>query len=260
MAGETNAKTWLTFWYEGDSPLAHRFRYTLLVADILSVLYVVLSSALLPVGPLTTALDIAFGIYMGADYVARLWIARKKIPFLFTPLNVADLIATCAFFAPYVGREFSFLRALRILRLLRSYRVLKSLREDLDLFRKHEDVIVSGINLIVFIFLMTELVLVSQHGRNPGISSFLDALYFTVTTLTTTGFGDVTLHGQDGRLIAILIMIFGVSLFLRLIQTMFRPSKVRFTCAACGLYLHESDAVHCKHCGSVLPIPSDGDV
>lgn len=85
-------------------------------------------------------------------------------------------------------------------------------------------------------------------------------MYFTVTTLTTTGFGDITLKGEVGRLLSILIMVFGVSLFLRLIQTMFRPSKVRFTCQQCGLFLHEADAVHCKHCGAVLNIPSAGDV
>ncbi len=257
---DTSPKRWVAFWYEGDSPVAHRFRYALLAADILSVLYVLLSTTLLSPGALSKALDIVFGLYLGVDYLARFWIARKKMSFLVTPLNVADLIAMFAFFAPYLVREFTFLRALRILRLLRSYRLLKTLREDFDLFRRHEDIIVSSINLIVFIFLMTELVLVSQLGKNPGISSFLDALYFTVTTLTTTGFGDVTLQGRDGRAIAIVIMIFGVSLFLRLIQTMFRPAKVRFMCSACGLYLHENDAVHCKHCGKVLPIPSDGDV
>ncbi len=118
----------------------------------------------------------------------------------------------------------------------------------------------SSTNLFMFIFIMTELVLVTQVGDNPNVRNFLDAMYFTIAALTTTGFGDVTLLGDSGRALSIIIMIFGVSLFLRLIQTMFRSSKVRFTCDACGLFLHESDAVHCKHCGKVLAIPSDGDV
>ncbi|MBN8531485.1 MAG: two pore domain potassium channel family protein, partial [Alphaproteobacteria bacterium] len=112
----------------------------------------------------------------------------------------------------------------------------------------------------IFIFVMTELVFVTQVASNPNVGNFLDAMYFTITTLTTTGFGDITLQGDSGRFLSIVIMIFGVSLFLRLIQTMFRPSKVRFTCTDCGLFLHENDAVHCKHCGKVLPIPSEGDV
>jgi voltage-gated potassium channel len=53
-------------------------------------------------------------------------------------------------------------------------------------------------------------------------------------------------------------MIIGVSLFLRLVQTIFRPSKVLFKCPDCGLMRHDHDAVHCKHCGRVLPIESSG--
>ena len=53
-------------------------------------------------------------------------------------------------------------------------------------------------------------------------------------------------------------MIFGVTLFLRLAQVLFRPPKVRFPCPACGLQRHDSDAVHCKACGTRLAIPDEG--
>ena len=42
---------------------------------------------------------------------------------------------------------------------------------------------------------MTGFVYETQHGRNPEIGNYVDALYFTVTALTTTGFGDITLQG-----------------------------------------------------------------
>ena len=113
-------------------------------------------------------------------------------------------------------------------------------------------------NLGVFIFIVTSVVYVTQHAVNPKISNYIDALYFTITTLTTTGFGDVTLEGPVGRLIAIVIMFIGVGLFLRLLQAIFRPSKVRFECPDCGLLIHDADAVHCKHCGRVLHIPDEG--
>ena len=116
----------------------------------------------------------------------------------------------------------------------------------------------SAVNLVVFMLVMTALVFETQVGRNPEINNYADALYFTVTTLTTTGFGDITLEGTGGRLLAVLIMIFGVSLFLRLAQTVFRPSKVRFQCPECGLSRHDADAVHCKHCGVVVNIPDEG--
>jgi len=78
------------------------------------------------------------------------------------------------------------------------------------------------------------------------------------TALTTTGFGDITLPGTAGRLITVVIMIFGVTLFLNLAKALLAPSKVRFPCPVCGLQRHDSDAVHCKACGTVLNIPDEG--
>ena len=54
-------------------------------------------------------------------------------------------------------------------------------------------------------------------------------------------------------------MVFGVVLFLRLVQTIFRPQKVDQVCDQCGLRRHDPDAVHCKHCGLVINIETEGD-
>ena len=40
------------------------------------------------------------------------------------------------------------------------------------------------------------------------------------------------------RLTSVVIMIFGVTLFLRLLQTLVRPHKVRYACPDCGLQRH----------------------
>jgi voltage-gated potassium channel len=53
-------------------------------------------------------------------------------------------------------------------------------------------------------------------------------------------------------------MVFGVALFLRLIQTIFRPTRVIYDCPDCGLHRHDADAVHCKHCGRVINISTEG--
>ena len=46
--------------------------------------------------------------------------------------------------------------------------------------------------------------------------------------------------------------------FLRLVQTIFRPQKAHVRCNTCGLTRHELDAVHCKHCGDVINIETEG--
>jgi voltage-gated potassium channel len=113
-------------------------------------------------------------------------------------------------------------------------------------------------NLAVFIFVMTAIVYETQKFRNPQIGNYADALYFTVTALTTTGFGDITLPGTTGRMISVVIMIFGVTLFFNLARALISPHKVRFPCPTCGLQRHDADAVHCKACGTVLNIPDEG--
>jgi voltage-gated potassium channel len=109
---------------------------------------------------------------------------------------------------------------------------------------------------------MTAVVFETQHRHNPAIGNYLDAFYFTVATLTTTGFGDITLTGTEGRLLAIVMMIVGVSLFVRMVQVLFRPPRAHCRCSSCGLSEHESDAVHCRRCGTPLnsePKPVSAD-
>jgi voltage-gated potassium channel len=206
----------------------------------------------------TEVLDPVFGTIILIELAARLWIARRPLRELFHPITLADVIVVFSLLAPAAGENFAFLRVLRTLRLLRSYRMVARLRRDVPFFRNNQDVIFSVLNLVVFILVTTALVFETQVGRNEEIGNYADALYFTVTTLTTTGFGDITLEGTHGRLLAVLIMIFGVSLFIRLAQTVFRPHKVRYSCPHCGLSRHDADAVHCKHCGEVLNIPDEG--
>jgi voltage-gated potassium channel len=136
--------------------------------------------------------------------------------------------------------------------------VSQQLRHQSRFFARNEDVIFSALNLVVFIFVITAAVFVLQVDVNDDIDNYVDALYFTVTTLTTTGFGDIILVGSTGRLLAVTIMIVGVALFIRLVQTIFMPSKVKFECPGCGLTRHDLDAIHCKHCGQLIHIRTEG--
>ncbi len=244
--------------YTGRSRNAALFRYGLIGFDLGTIAFFIVTAPLEPT-PAIFAADIALGAIILADFLARLWIAPDKPRMLRQVYTVADVIVIASLLlAPLIAQNLAFLRVLRALRLLHSYHVLRDLRREAPFFRRNEDVIFSAVNLGVFIFLVTALVFVLQFGDNPDIASYVDALYFTVATLTTTGFGDVLLTGTGGRLLAVFIMIVGVALFLRLAQAIFRPQKVSHTCPNCGLSKHEPDAVHCKHCGQILKIETEG--
>jgi voltage-gated potassium channel len=244
--------------YESDSPDAHRFRYGLLAFDIITVAFIVFTS-FLPETPALESVDILFGVFILVDFIARLAISRNRLRDLMHPASLADIVAIVSFLAPVAGEAGGFLRILRTVRLLHTYELLARLRKDSTWFRRHEDIALAAVNLAVFLFIMSGIVYVSQHGRNPGINNYVDALYFTVTALTTTGFGDITLQGTFGRFISIVIMILGVTLFLMLVRTLLQPQKVRFRCPTCALLRHDADAVHCKACGTTLQIPDEGN-
>lgn len=74
---------------------------------------------------------------------------------------------------------------------------------------------------------------------NPGIGSFGDALWWAVTTVTTTGFGDVVPTDSAGRLVGIVLMMVGISLIptvTSLIVAVFIAQRTRETT--------EQDRVH----------------
>ncbi|BBK36273.1 ion transporter [Allostella sp. ATCC 35155] len=259
MTEPTTLRDRLRALYFGTDPAARRFRYGLVGFDLVTILLFIVTASieepwwLVPV-------DFAIGLVLLAEFAARHYAETNRRRHLMSLVTLADIVIIVSLFLPAFIDNLGFLRVARSLRLLRSYHLLRDLRMGSPWFRRYEDVIQRSINLGVFIFVVTSLVYVTQHYVNPGIQTYLDALYFTLTTLTTTGFGDITLIGPGGRLLAIVIMVVGVALFLRLLQAVFRPNKVRFECPDCALQIHDADAVHCKHCGRVLAIPTEGQV
>ena len=237
--------------YEGESDRAVRFRYGLLVFDLLTILFLIITS-FAQGNPLLELIDAAIGVIVLVDFLARLLLSHRRLHDLLHPLGLADIAVIISFLVPVGGQGLGFLRALRALRLFRSYRVASRLRDDFPFVRRNYDTIIAGTHLFFFLFFMTAVVYETQYRHNPEIGNYVDALYFTVATLTTTGFGDVTLPGKTGRLLAIVMMIVGVSLFMRMVQVLLRPSRVHRSCSSCELSEHESDAVYCKHCGTLL--------
>lgn len=245
--------------YTGQSQRARQFRYGLIVFDAVTIAYFIATAAL-PATPTMTALNIGLGLLILLDVAARLWISdnlRRELTRIYT---LTDLVVVLSLLlAPFITENFAFLRVLRALRLIHAYHLLRDLRRESLFFRLHEDAILAAVNLFVFIFMTTSLVFVLTFDESAGITGYVDALYFTVATLTTTGFGDITMTTTGGKLLAVFIMVVGVALFVQLARAIFQPSKIKHKCPECGLNRHETDAIHCKHCGEPLKIETEGD-
>lgn len=246
--------------YFGADKRAARFQYGLIVFDVATILFF-LTVTFIADARWLIWVDLALAIVLSLDFAARIYIAQRPLRQCLHWVTVADFIVIVSLIAPlFTGHieSLAFLRVLRAARLARSYHLFETLKRRNKLVQQHEDAIQSAIHMVLFLFVTTAFVYVNQVDRNPEIQSYVDALYFTVATLTTTGFGDITLVGETGKLLAIGIMIVGIALFIRLAQAIFTPSRVRHRCTECGLLRHDRDAVHCKHCGTTLDIPNEG--
>ena len=242
--------------YNGFGRTPRLFRIGLLGFDIFSLVFFAATSTVRH-ELWVVAIDVVIAGVIVADLLARYIIAVDLRSWLRSFENWTDIVVVLSLLAAAFYENLLFLRAVR---LLRSYRVLAELRSSFALIRRNYDQIKAVLNLAIFMFVMSSIVFVLQEGANEKINSYMDALYFTISTLSTTGFGDIVLVGTSGKLLSIVIMLVGISLFLRMLQTIFRPAKVRFKCPDCGLLRHDFDASHCKACGRVLAIEDEGSV
>jgi len=246
----------LRLLYHGRTAAAVRFQVAVLAVD-LAIIAFFIATPILRDEPAFFWIDYSVAGILALDLAARGLAASRPERWLRQVDVIVDLFILATLLAPGWLANFGFLRILRLWTIFRSPLIWRPLRRRG--LRRFEDPIRAVINLLTFLFVVTGFIYTFFVGRNAGIDGYVDALYFTVTTVTTTGFGDITLPGTGGRLVSIVIMIIGISLFVRLAQAVFRPNKVTFPCPQCGLTRHEPDAVHCKSCGHILNIPDDGE-
>ena len=247
------------FWlYEGHGRAPYFFRLGLLFFDVLTIAYF-LWAPFRGEGVSHPIADYFIGVFIALDLLARFYIAQPKSKFWRRIYNWADLIVVISMLAPLFTQNLAFLRLLRAVRIIRAFTLLQRMKSVSSYLKQHESIFDRVTNLVVFVFLMAGLVFVLQKDTNPGIESYVDALYFTVTSLTTTGYGDILMEGPWGRMLAVIIMVLGLTLFLRLLRAITLPgNKVDYPCEVCGLTRHDPDAIHCKHCGHQLKIETRG--
>ena len=241
--------------YHGASPESVRFRLWVIAIDLVLIAFFI-AAPFLRDSPVYLFVDYAVALMLGLELVAKA-LADTSVKTFTRRFSVwIDVFVLLTLLFPLWLFNLAFLRVLRLWSLFHSEIFWDTIGRRYDDTRV-EEVSKSLATLVTFVFVTTGFVYTGFARSHPGLDGYVDALYFTVTTLTTTGFGDITLPGTWGKLLTIVIMISGITLFVRFAQTLMKPYKVRFTCETCGLMRHDPDAVHCKACGQILNIPNE---
>ncbi len=160
--------------------------------------------------PWLFAFDVLMSLVFAVDYGLRLYMAEKRLRFVFRLWNLADVIVILTpFLALRFGETWAgVLRGVRIIRLLeilwrRSGRVLQ---------RGQVKLVAEGALAIVIV--STLLVWLSERSHaDSQIHSPFDAAWWAIVTMFTVGYGDTYPHTTLGKIGAVVLMLAGIALF-----------------------------------------------
>jgi voltage-gated potassium channel len=217
--------------YHGSGPASFRFRLATVVIDIAIIAFFI-ATPLLQETRSFLWLDYFVAAIVAADMGARLLASTNMLRLMRQPTWLVDFFILMTLLFPMALANLGFLRILRLWSLSRSGALWRHL--EMRRLKEWREASQAVVNLLTFLLVVTGFVYTFFFRDGSGVAAYVDALYFTVATVTTTGFGDIVLPGIAGKLTAIVTMIIGISLFVRLAQAVFRPTKVFFPCPNAG--------------------------
>lgn len=154
-------------------------------------------------------IDNAVCVVFLIDFVVRFRRAESKLQFM--KWGWIDLLASIPEIeALRWGRVFRVFRIIRLLRAVRSLRLIFEI-----LFKSRTRSGMASVFMITFLMLSLSSVgiLVTENAEDSNIRTAEDAAWWSLTTITTVGYGDHYPVTLPGRLIAGVLMITGVGLF-----------------------------------------------
>lgn len=167
------------------------------------------------------AAELCFAAAFTIEYLARAWAAgehpRGRWHYLTRPASIFDLLALASFYTPFLPVSGVLLRLLRLARILRLARLgrfsvaLHNLSTAL-VARRFE----LGLSLMIALGLMllsSTLLYLAEGGHQPdAFGSIPRALWWSVATLTTVGYGDAVPTTGLGKLFAAMTALSGVGI------------------------------------------------
>ena len=148
------------------------------------------------------------------EYLLRIFVAQRKLSFVFSFYGLVDLLAILPFYLT-TGLD---LRTVRILRLLRLIRVLKLVRYSKAIQRFHRAFIIAREELVLFGVVALMLLYLASVGiwyfekdvQPEAFSSVFSSMWWAVATLTTVGYGDVYPVTDLGKLFTFITLVIGL--------------------------------------------------
>jgi len=254
--------------FEANTPAGKWFDIALIVCILLSVITVMLDSVAgvrAEYGNLLYAVEWFFTILFTIEYILRLLCIGRPARYAVSFFGVVDLLAILPTYLSLLFFGSSYLLVVRLLRVLRIFRVLKLGHHTKEAAVLKSALYASRRKILVFLFVVLTLVViigslmyVIEEGDH-GFTSIPRSMYWTIVTLTTVGYGDISPQSGAGQFLAAIVMILGYSIIavptgivtVELSRTHADKSSPQ-VCPNCSAEGHDRDAIYCKYCGTKL--------
>lgn len=255
-----------------DTPAGKAFDLILISLILISVSTVLLDS----IGVIHQSykqqlivLEWVFTAIFTVEYMVRLYCSPKPFVYARSFYGLVDLVSFLPTYLAFFITGANHLLVIRLLRVLRIFRILRLMRYLSDanilmrsMMRSRRKIFLFFSLVLVVCTIFGSLMFIVE-GPEHGFSSIPKSIYWTIVTVTTVGYGDITPQTALGQGIAALAMLTGYSIIAvptgiltaELAQEMQRDKSMLRGCSQCDKNGHEVDANHCKYCGEKLPDP-----
>lgn len=161
-------------------------------------------------------LEVVIVILFTAEYLLRVWVADRKLKYIFSFFGLIDFLAILPF---YLGGVVD-LRAIRIVRLIRVFRLVKIMRygKAIERFKKaisdiKEELVVYLTAVFFLLFIASVGIYYFEREAQPEhFSSIFHSMWWSLITLTTVGYGDVYPVTLGGRIFTGFVIMTGLSI------------------------------------------------
>lgn len=254
--------------FEADTPGGRFFDAALIVSIVISVVLVMLDS----VGSIRAswggalyAAEWMFTLLFTAEYALRLYCVGRPLKYATSFFGIVDLFAILPTYFSILVPGSQYLLVIRILRVLRIFRVFKLVQYLGEARLLIQALQASRRKITVFLFTVLTLVCIFGslmyliEDAAAGFTSIPRSVYWSIVTLTTVGYGDISPQTNIGQLLASVIMIIGYSILAVPtgivtveISQAFKKNITTQACPDCSREGHDRDARFCKYCGAAL--------
>lgn len=204
---------------------------------------------------------ISVGIFT-VEFSLRVWTCTEnpryahpvkgRLQYLVSPLALIDLLAVLPVYLVFVvnlhGLDLRFLRVVRLLaRIVRLGRYFSSLSTLGKVVHTKQGELAAVVSVLFLLLVMTSsMMFFAEHQAQPEeFASIPRAMWWSIITLTTVGYGDVFPVTAAGRLLAGIIAIVGIGLFAL-------PAGILGSGYMEELAKVAKEPVRCPHCGEVI--------